>query len=84
MSKVRVMTIDGPSGSGKGTVSRTVARTLGWALLDSGALYRLVALAGRRRGVGLDDGPGLARVAEQLDIRFGSDPAGGGSGLAGR
>ena len=76
MQQVPVMTIDGPSGSGKGTVSRAVAHALGWALLDSGALYRLVALAGRRVGVGLDDGPSLSRLAQQLDIRFGSDAAG--------
>jgi CMP/dCMP kinase len=66
------MTIDGPSGSGKGTVSRAAARALGWALLDSGALYRLVALAGRRAAHSLDDGPALARLAEDIDIRFGS------------
>ena len=71
-----VMTIDGPSGSGKGTVSRAAARALGWALLDSGALYRLVALAGRKAGIRLDDGPGLARLAGGIDIRFESDPAG--------
>ncbi len=70
------MTIDGPSGSGKGTVSRAAARALGWALLDSGALYRLVALAGRQAGIGLDDGPGLARLARGLDLKFGSDAAG--------
>jgi cytidylate kinase len=70
------MTIDGPSGSGKGTVSRAAARALGWALLDSGALYRLVALAGRKAGVRLEDGPGLARLVGRIDIRFGSDPAG--------
>jgi cytidylate kinase len=70
------MTIDGPSGSGKGTVSRAAARALGWGLLDSGALYRLVALAGRKQGLGLDDGPGLARLAAQLDLKFGSDSAG--------
>ena len=74
--QVPVMTIDGPSGSGKGTVSRAAARALGWALLDSGALYRLVALAGRRAGVPLDDGPGLARLAGCIDIRFDSDPTG--------
>ena len=67
------MTIDGPSGSGKGTVSRAVAKTLGWALLDSGALYRLVALAGHRANVNLDDEASLARLAGQLDIRFGFD-----------
>jgi cytidylate kinase len=77
MQQVRIMTIDGPSGSGKGTVSRAAARALGWALLDSGALYRLVALAGRRAGISLDDGPRLGQLALQLDIRFGSDAAGG-------
>jgi CMP/dCMP kinase len=75
-TQVPVMTIDGPSGSGKGTVSRVAARALGWALLDSGALYRLVALAGRKAGVRLDDGPGLARLAGRIDLRFGSDRAG--------
>jgi cytidylate kinase len=75
-TQVPVMTIDGPSGSGKGTVSRVAARALGWALLDSGALYRLVALAGRKAGVRLDDGPGLARLAGHIDLRFGSDRAG--------
>jgi CMP/dCMP kinase len=74
---VPVLTIDGPSGSGKGTVSRAVARALGWGLLDSGALYRLVALAGRRAGVPLDEGAALARLAQQLDIRFGSNKQGG-------
>jgi cytidylate kinase len=77
MSRVPIMTIDGPSGSGKGTVSRAAARALGWALLDSGALYRLVALAGRLQGVSLSDGPRLAQLAEHLDLKFGSDAAGG-------
>ena len=77
MSNVPVMTIDGPSGSGKGTVSRAAARALGWTLLDSGALYRLVALAGRQAGVSLDDEPGLARLAETADIAFGSTGSGG-------
>ncbi len=71
------MTIDGPSGSGKGTVSRAAAKALGWTLLDSGALYRLVALAGRRAGVRLDDGPALARLALDFAIRFGSSDSGG-------
>jgi CMP/dCMP kinase len=75
MENVPVMTIDGPSGSGKGTISRAAARALGWSLLDSGALYRLVALAGLRAGISLDDGPALARLAEGLDLRFGSDSA---------
>jgi cytidylate kinase len=76
MGKVPVMTIDGPSGSGKGTVSRAAARALGWRLLDSGALYRLVALAGRRAGIALDDAPELARLAESADIGFGSGRSG--------
>jgi CMP/dCMP kinase len=76
VSRVPVITIDGPSGSGKGTVSRAVARALGWSLLDSGALYRLVALAGRRASLKLDDEPALARLAGQFDIRFGSAKSG--------
>jgi len=76
MHDVPVITIDGPSGSGKGTVSRAVARTLGWSLLDSGALYRLVALAGRRASVSLDDGAALGRLASRIDIRFGSNESG--------
>ena len=72
-----VITIDGPSGSGKGTVSRAVAHSLGWSLLDSGALYRLVALAGRKAGLDLGDGAALAALAVSLDIRFGSNAAGG-------
>jgi CMP/dCMP kinase len=76
VTQVPVMTIDGPSGSGKGTVSRAAAEVLGWGLLDSGALYRLVALAGRQAGVSLENGSGLAGLALDFDIRFGSDPAG--------
>jgi len=73
---VPVMTIDGPSGSGKGTVSRAAAGKLGWWLLDSGALYRLVALAGRRAGIDLNDEQRLSALARQLDIRFDSTPTG--------
>jgi CMP/dCMP kinase len=73
---VPVIAIDGPSGSGKGTISRAVANALKWHLLDSGALYRLVALAARRAGVGLDDASALAPMALRLDIRFGSGPQG--------
>jgi cytidylate kinase len=73
---IPVMTIDGPSGSGKGTVSRAAARALGWGLLDSGALYRLVALAGRKAGIGLENGAELARLAGSFDIRFGSTDSG--------
>jgi CMP/dCMP kinase len=76
MSSVPIMTIDGPSGSGKGTVARAAAKALGWGLLDSGALYRLVALAGRRAAIGLENGPQLAQLAVDFDIRFGSDSDG--------
>ena len=71
-----VIAIDGPSGSGKGTIARRVADALGWHLLDSGALYRLVALAAGRRGVSLDDPCGLAEVARALKVRFDSDEVG--------
>ena len=76
MKDVPVITIDGPSGSGKGTISRAVAKRLGWALLDSGALYRLVALAARRAAVNLDDAEGLGSLAERFNIRFGSNESG--------
>lgn len=71
-----VVAIDGPSGSGKGTIAREVARALGWHLLDSGALYRLLALAAARDGVSLDDEQALAGLAGGLDIRFDSDAEG--------
>jgi cytidylate kinase len=73
---IPVITIDGPSGSGKGTVARRVAAVLGWHLLDSGALYRLVALAATHRGIALDDSNGLAALAAGLDVHFGSDKLG--------
>ena len=76
MTAVPVLTIDGPSGSGKGTVSRAVAMALGWRLLDSGALYRLVALGGRRAGIALDDATALSNLAQHIDMRFGSGEAG--------
>lgn len=65
-----VIAIDGPSGSGKGTIAHAAARRLGWHLLDSGALYRLVALAAERRGVPLHDEAALARVAAGLEAEF--------------
>ena len=76
MNDAPVITIDGPSGSGKGTISRAVAKSLGWGLLDSGALYRLVALAARRAHVSLSDATALGRLAERFDIRFGSTRSG--------
>ena len=65
-----VLAIDGPSGSGKGTVSRLVADALGWHLLDSGALYRLVGLAAQRHGISLEDEAGLENLARGLDVVF--------------
>jgi CMP/dCMP kinase len=73
MSGVPIITIDGPSGSGKGTIARRVADQLGWHLLDSGALYRLVAYAGRQRGISPNDEAGFAAIAKDLDVRFGAD-----------
>lgn len=67
---VPVIAIDGPSASGKGTVAQRVAQALGYHYLDSGALYRLLALAATRRGVALDDEAALAALALQIDIRF--------------
>jgi cytidylate kinase len=65
-----IVTIDGPSGSGKGTISRVIARRVGWHLLDSGALYRLVAVAGAAEGVPADDEQGHAAVARHMDVVF--------------
>jgi CMP/dCMP kinase len=65
-----VITIDGPSGSGKGTLSQMLARHLGYHLLDSGALYRLVALAAMKNGVGLQDECAVSQIAAGLDVLF--------------
>ena len=70
---VRVVTIDGPSGSGKGTIARLLADRLGWHCLDSGALYRLVGVAADRAGVSLDDPAALAAVARDLPVEFAGD-----------
>ena len=71
-----VIAIDGPSGSGKGTVARLVAERLGWHLLDSGALYRLVALAGASRGLDPGNEAGHAALAATLEARFEVDVSG--------
>jgi cytidylate kinase len=65
-----VITIDGPSGSGKGTIAGLVARKLGWCLLDSGALYRLLAFAARNHGVDLTNEEALKLLAAHLDVQF--------------
>ncbi|MCU1754478.1 (d)CMP kinase [Pseudomonas helleri] len=65
-----VITIDGPSGSGKGTVAGSLAKHLGWALLDSGALYRLLAFAAGNHGVELDNEELLSKLAAHLDVQF--------------
>ncbi|MBT2774395.1 (d)CMP kinase [Halomonas sp. ISL-60] len=67
---IPVLTIDGPGGAGKGTISGLVAERLGWHLLDSGALYRLTAQAAVKHNIAVDDELGLARLAEQLDVAF--------------
>jgi len=70
---VPVIAIDGPSASGKGTVAARVAAALGWHYLDSGALYRLTALAARRAGVAWSDEARVAAIAAQLDVVFGEN-----------
>lgn len=67
---IPVITIDGPSASGKGTVAELVAKALGFHYLDSGALYRLTALAAQRQLITLDDEAALAEAALHLDVRF--------------
>ncbi|ABP79993.1 MULTISPECIES: (d)CMP kinase [Stutzerimonas] len=69
---VPVITIDGPSGSGKGTVAALLAGKLGWNFLDSGALYRLLAFAARNHGVDLTNEEALKVLAEHLDVQFGA------------
>lgn len=65
-----IITIDGPSGSGKGTVSRILAKKLSYDYLDSGALYRLLGIAAMRSSIDLDDTKSLAEIAEQMDVEF--------------
>src|SRR5690349_19222333 len=75
--RVPVLTIDGPSGSGKGTISRAVAEALGWHLLDSGAIYRAVGFAAGEEGIDLSDAKAVTRCAETTKIVF-RDPKDGG------
>jgi cytidylate kinase len=70
MTQVPVLAIDGPGGAGKGTICQLVAKKLGWHLLDSGALYRLTALAASKHGVALDNEESVAVVAKHLDVQF--------------
>jgi cytidylate kinase len=67
---IPVMAVDGPSGAGKGTVSRAIATRLGWHYLDSGAIYRALAIAAMDAGVDLDDIEALAKLAAGMDLRF--------------
>ncbi len=65
-----VVTIDGPGGAGKGTLCMLLATKLGWHLLDSGAIYRVLAIAANKREIALDDINSLADLASKLDVRF--------------
>ena len=71
---IPVLTIDGPSGVGKGTVANIVASTLSWNLLDSGAIYRAFALAASKRNITVDDTEALLDLASNLNLKFESDP----------
>ena len=65
-----IVAIDGPAGAGKSTAARLLAARLGYALLDTGAIYRTMALRARQRGISWDDGPGVASLADGLDLTF--------------
>lgn len=69
-SNVPVLTIDGPSGSGKGTVGQILAQQLAWHFLDSGALYRALGVVAKQAGVSFEDRPALAQLASSMDIHF--------------
>ena len=70
MSRQKLITIDGPSGSGKGTIAQCLAEKLGWKVLDSGALYRLVGLDVRNRGLNFEDEEAVGELAANLDVSF--------------
>lgn len=71
-----VVAIDGPAGAGKSTVARELAQRLGYVLVDTGALYRGVALVARERNISWNDGPALGRLADTLDLSFRTGPDG--------
>lgn len=73
MSVISVITIDGPGGSGKGTLARLLARELDWNILDSGAIYRLLALASQQKGISVKDEKGLTRLSQEMHIGFSMD-----------
>lgn len=70
--EIPIMTLDGPAGAGKGTVSRGIAKRLGWHYLDSGAIYRSLAVAVQDAGVGLDSLDEIVEIARNMDLSFGS------------
>ncbi|MDC1318216.1 (d)CMP kinase [Candidatus Thioglobus sp.] len=72
---IPVLTIDGPSGVGKGTVANIIAHELNWNLLDSGAIYRAFALAAFKQNIQIDNTDELLKLASNLDLRFESDPS---------
>jgi len=77
MQQSPVITIDGPGGSGKGTVCRLIAQKLGWHLLDSGAIYRVLALAAIHHQIAPEDEEALQPLAAHLDVQFTADDNGG-------
>jgi len=83
VSNINLVTIDGPSGSGKGTVCHIIAAKLNWHLLDSGALYRILAFAALQKNISLDDQKSLADLALNLNVSFQSNGAGVDTLLAG-
>lgn len=83
MSNVNLITVDGPSGSGKGTVCHILAKKLNWHLLDSGALYRILAFAALQEKISLDDQSKLVELALNLDVSFKSNGIGVDTLLAG-
>ncbi len=72
-----ILAIDGPAGAGKSTAARRLAEALGFALVDTGAIYRAVALAASREGIAFDDDARLGGLLDRLDIRFQPSPGGG-------